>query len=55
VDGSGNPRPLGAIFNLTSCTVRNFALGSNAMSWAQIDGAGGGMDTTGTNWTADGI
>ncbi|WP_394846262.1 carbohydrate-binding protein [Pendulispora brunnea] len=55
VDGSGNPQPLGAIFNLTSCTVRNFALDSNAASRAQIDAAGGGMDTTGTNWLAEGI
>jgi len=55
VDGSGNPQPLGAIFNLTSCTVRNFALDTNAASRQQIDGAGGGMDTTGTNWLAEGI
>jgi len=55
VNGSGQPQPLGAIFNLTSCTVRNFALDSNAISRAQIDGCGGGMDTTGTNWVADGI
>jgi len=55
VNGSGQPQPLGAIFNLTSCTVRNFALDANAASRAQIDGAGGGMDTTGTNWLADSI
>jgi hypothetical protein len=55
VNGSGQPQPLGAIFNLTSCTVRNFALDSNAISRAQIDGCGGGMDTTGTNWLADSI
>ncbi len=55
VDGSGNPQPLGAIFNLTSCTVRNFALDSNAASRNSIDGAGGAMDTTGTNWLADSI
>jgi len=47
VNGSGQPQPLGAIFNLTSCTVRNFALDANAASRAQIDGAGGGMDYDG--------
>jgi hypothetical protein len=50
-----NAVPLGAIFNLTSCTVRNFALDSNALSRASVDGAGGAMDTTGTNWLADSI
>jgi hypothetical protein len=55
VNGSGQAQPLGAIFNLTSCTVRNFALDSNATSRAQIDGCGGAMDTTGTNWVADSI
>jgi hypothetical protein len=50
-----NSVALGAIFNLDSCTVRNFALDSNALSRASVDGAGGGMDTTGTNWLADGI
>jgi len=55
VNGSGQAQPLGAIFNLTSCTVQHFALDSNAISRAQIDGCGGGMDTTGTNWLADSI
>jgi hypothetical protein len=55
VNGSGQAQPLGAIFNLTSTTVRNFALDSNAISRAQIDGCGGAMDTTGTNWVADSI
>ncbi|MEO7719410.1 MAG: coagulation factor 5/8 type domain-containing protein [Capsulimonas sp.] len=50
-----NPNPLGAIFNLTSCTVRNFALDANAPSRASADGCGGGMDTTGTNWLAENI
>ncbi len=50
-----NGTPLGAIFNVDSCTVRNFALDSNAMSRASADGAGGGMDTTGTNWLAENI
>ncbi|WP_224363899.1 right-handed parallel beta-helix repeat-containing protein [Hyalangium versicolor] len=50
-----NANPLGAIFNLTSCTVRNFSLDSNAPSRAVVDGCGGAMDTTGTNWLADSI
>lgn len=50
-----NGTPLAAIFQLTSCTVRNFALDSNARSRDSVDGAGGAMDTTGDNWLADGI
>jgi len=50
-----NSTPLGAIFNVTSCTVRNFALDSNAKSRQSADGAGGGMDTGGNNWLAEGI
>ena len=50
-----NGTPLGAIFNLDTCVVKNFALDSNALSRQSADGAGGGMDTTGTNWLADGI
>jgi hypothetical protein len=50
-----NANPLGAIFNVTSCTVRNFALDANATSRAVIDGCGGAMDTTGNNWLADSI
>jgi hypothetical protein len=50
-----NTQPLGAIFNLDSCTVRDFALDSNALSRASVDGAGGGMDTTGQNWLAENI
>ena len=50
-----NNTPLGAIFNLDTCKVKNFALDSNALSRVSADGAGGGMDTTGTNWLADGI
>ncbi|WP_150107220.1 carbohydrate-binding protein [Pedosphaera parvula] len=50
-----NPSPLGAIFNLTSCTVRNFSLDANATSRAVVDGCGGAMDTSGNNWLADGI
>ena len=50
-----NPTPLGAIFQVTSCTVKNFACDSNATSRATVDGCGGAMDTTGTNWVADSI
>lgn len=50
-----NGTPLGAIFNLKSCTVRHFALDSNAVGRHSEDGAGGAMDTTGNNWLADGI
>ncbi len=50
-----NATPLGAIFNLTSCTVRNFALDANATSRATVDGCGGAMDTSGVNWLADSI
>jgi hypothetical protein len=50
-----NSTPLGAVFNVTSCHVSHFAVDSNATSRASVDGAGGAMDTTGTNWSADGI
>ena len=50
-----NSTPMGAIFNVDTCTVRNFALDSNALSRVSADGAGGGMDTTGTNWLAENI
>jgi hypothetical protein len=50
-----NSTPLGAIFSVTSCTVRNFAEDANAISRASVDGAGGAMDTTGTNWLADSL
>ncbi|GAA3304787.1 carbohydrate-binding protein [Dactylosporangium vinaceum] len=50
-----NPQPLGAVMDLTSCTVRDFHIDSNATSRATVDGAGGAMDTTGTNWVADDI
>jgi hypothetical protein len=46
---------LAATFSVTSCTVRNFATDANAISRASVDGAGGAMDTTGTNWVADSI
>jgi hypothetical protein len=44
---------LGAIFNATSTTLKNFHLDANATSRATVDGDGGAMDTTGTNWIAD--
>jgi hypothetical protein len=50
-----NSTPLGATFQVTSCTVKNFATDSNATSRATVDGCGGAMDTTGTNWLADSI
>jgi hypothetical protein len=46
---------LAATFSVTSCTVQNFATDANATSRATIDGCGGAMDTTGTNWVADTI
>ncbi|MER7004210.1 carbohydrate-binding protein [Dactylosporangium sp. NPDC000555] len=50
-----NNTPLGAVFQVTSCTVKDFHIDSNATSRATADGAGGAMDTTGTNWVADNI
>ncbi|MFD4558030.1 carbohydrate-binding protein [Streptomyces sp. NPDC058469] len=50
-----NSTPLAALFDLTSCTVRNFHIDANAVSRSTIGGDGGAMDTTGTNWLADGI
>jgi Carbohydrate binding module (family 6)/F5/8 type C domain/Right handed beta helix region len=50
-----NSTPLGAIFSVTSCTVKDFHLDSNATSRSVTDGMGGAMDTTGTNWVADDI
>jgi Carbohydrate binding module (family 6) len=46
---------LAAAFSVTSCTVRNFHIDSNALSRGTNDGDGGAMDTTGTNWLADGM
>jgi hypothetical protein len=50
-----NANGLAACFSVTSCTLRNFAIDSDARSRATADGAGGSMDTTGTNWVADNI
>ncbi|MEZ0066428.1 hypothetical protein ABIA32_002438 [Streptacidiphilus sp. MAP12-20] len=46
---------LAALFELTSCHVQDFHLDSNATSRATVDGGGGAMDTSGTNWVADDI
>ncbi len=50
-----NNTPLAALFDLTSCTVQNFHLDSDSTSRAMVDGGGGAMDTSGTNWVANGI
>ncbi|MEU9972215.1 discoidin domain-containing protein [Streptomyces sp. NPDC051014] len=50
-----NTTPLAALFDLTSCTVRNFHIDANAVSRSTIGGDGGAMDTTGTDWLAEGI
>jgi hypothetical protein len=50
-----NSTPLAALFDLTSCTVRDFHIDANAVSRSTIGGDGGAMDTTGADWLADGI
>ncbi|WP_405583017.1 discoidin domain-containing protein [Streptomyces sp. NBC_01190] len=50
-----NNTPLAALFEVTSCTVQNFHLDSNSTSREMVDGGGGAMDTSGTNWVANGI
>ncbi|MFH9967927.1 carbohydrate-binding protein [Streptomyces mirabilis] len=50
-----NSTPPAALFDLTSCTVRNFHIDANAVSRSTIGGDGGAMDTTGADWLADGI
>jgi hypothetical protein len=50
-----NSIPLPALWGLTSTTIQNLHVDSNATSRATVDGAGGSMDVTGTNWVADGI
>jgi hypothetical protein len=50
-----NNQGLAAIFSVTSCAVSGFHLDSNATSRGTAGGDGGAMDTTGTNWVADGI
>lgn len=44
---------LGALFQLSSATVRGLHLDSNARSREPVDGAGGAMDITGSNWLAE--
>ncbi|WP_330294369.1 galactose-binding domain-containing protein [Streptomyces sp. NBC_00503] len=50
-----NTTPLAALFSVTSCAVRDFHIDANAVSGSTIGGDGGAMDTTGSNWSADGI
>jgi uncharacterized protein involved in high-affinity Fe2+ transport len=50
-----NSAGLAAVFSVTSCTMENLHIDSNALSRATVDGAGGAMDTTGTNWLANGM
>ena len=50
-----NNTPLAALFSVTSCTVQNFHLDSDETGRAEQYGGGGAMDTTGTNWVANGI
>jgi hypothetical protein len=50
-----NTTALAALFSVTSCTVENFHLDSDATGRDTADGGGGAMDTTGTNWVANGI
>ncbi|WP_240677202.1 carbohydrate-binding protein [Actinacidiphila soli] len=50
-----NSTPLAALFSVTSCTVQNFHIDANAVSRSTVGGDGGAMDTTGTNWVANGL
>jgi parallel beta-helix repeat protein len=50
-----NSPGLAAAFSVTSCTIENLHIDSNAQSRATVDGGGGAMDTTGTNWLANGM
>ncbi|MER6226987.1 discoidin domain-containing protein [Streptomyces sp900105755] len=50
-----NSTPLAALFDLSSCTVRDFHIDADAVSRSTVGGDGGAMDTTGTGWLADGI
>jgi hypothetical protein len=50
-----NNTPLAALFSVTSCTVQNIHLDSDETGRAEQYGGGGAMDTTGTNWVANGI
>jgi len=50
-----NSTPLAAAFSVTSCRMEDLYIDSNALSRAEVDGGGGAMDTTGTNWLARGM
>jgi hypothetical protein len=51
-----NSTGLAALFDLTSCTVKNFHIDANAISRNYLlGGDGGAMDTTGTNWVTSGM
>ncbi|MFJ6215696.1 discoidin domain-containing protein [Streptomyces sp. NPDC092296] len=50
-----NNVPLAALFELTSCHVQNLHLDTNSTSREMVDGGGGAMDTSGSDWVADGI
>lgn len=48
-----NATPLGAVWQLVSTTLRDVHTDSNARSRDTVDGAGGAMDVTGTNWLSE--
>ena len=50
-----NNTPLGAAFQCYSCGLHSFHIDSDAMSRAEIDGGGGAEDTTGTDWSIEGM
>ena len=50
-----NNTPLAATFELTSCDVHDFHIDTSSTSRAMVDGGGGAMDTSGTNWVANDI
>jgi hypothetical protein len=50
-----NANGLSAAFRAVSSTLENFHLDSNAQSRATIDGSGGSMDVSGTNWVVTGM
>jgi hypothetical protein len=50
-----NSNPPGPLFHAVSSTLQNFHLDSNATSRATVDGVGGSMDMSGTNWAVTGM
>jgi Right handed beta helix region len=50
-----NAQGLSALFRGVSTTLQNFHLDSNAQSRATVDGSGGSMDMSGTNWVVNGM